>query len=857
MSALIYRKAFHDFHSLSAMLRGDVPQMDDIRRRIFVSERRSDTGLANHFYKNYLDARLGDVEHVHALPQRVLTALAERFLTRAGGRLHIKAKAFADWQKLLPSISPLAVIIAFLVEEGRGPQLGEDPRPFLYEQIGDTALLQPHQPELLHLIENDGLNEMHMHLNGSTELDIVWADAVKSPELYKSEMHEALSKQKKVLQEFYDQIHVGLRPYAFFTQLMVTRRIRHLTAKYLAEHIQHPDPQKYNSGLYKAFFETMKAGCRDYEDEEVASLALSQTPISTIYPGRKSTPLIEEAALLYTWLTAYKHNLDLQPSLGLTLYFNMLMVSQVARISVQQIDEVGFDQFQNYTLIGVREKLERHYEARFRQLNGKSPYKTLSHLEGRIAGTKKDVGGFLKLVDAAVTGFLRFRGCIRNDDLHNMRGFDIACLNGTCQCGGRNRQHAGRDNAEFVLVVHFIKRPPSKTDLKKAKALDHSLRKDLRINARVVREAMQSNAIAGKVIRGIDAAANELHAAPEVFAPTFRYMRHHCIERSTYHAGEDFIHLVSGIRACAEAHRFLPLREGDRMGHATALGISPRLWLERSERRMMVPIGEHLDNLVYAHHVLAGHVQQAATAKMLESEIATLSSRIYGEEISPTRLHSAWSMRNLDILEILDLENNLENGATPSSIAAAARAKSRHVFQTARVGELNMIAKAAEEDPQPYEIYRKRHTLGKKLLKQHEVCTGWLDAQQLSFLQASMLRAMADSRCAIETLPMSNVRISLYDILSEHHLFRWLGLTDEPFDIVPAICVGSDDTGIFSTSMHNEYAAIFDVLTYSFNMKRHDAVEIIKKLNNNGSAYRFKPYIEKHEYIDDETYAYA
>lgn len=46
---------------------------------------------------------------------------------------------------------------------------------------------------------------------------------------------------------------------------------------------------------------------------------------------------------------------------------------------------------------------------------------------------------------------------------------------------------------------------------------------------------------------------------------------------------------------------FLPLGSGDRMGHATALGISPELWLGRTGPRLMISIGEHLDNLVYAH----------------------------------------------------------------------------------------------------------------------------------------------------------------------------------------------------------------------------------------------------------------
>jgi hypothetical protein len=43
------------------------------------------------------------------------------------------------------------------------------------------------------------------------------------------------------------------------------------------------------------------------------------------------------------------------------------------------------------------------------------------------------------------------------------------------------------------------------------------------------------------------------------------------------------------------------MREGDRLGHALALGIVPKKWVAR-QGEMMLPLDEHLDNLVWLWH---------------------------------------------------------------------------------------------------------------------------------------------------------------------------------------------------------------------------------------------------------------
>jgi adenosine deaminase len=756
-------------------------------------------------------------------------------VTRAGDRLHVRGDAFADWQELLPMISPLAVLVAFLINEGRGPKPGSDPRRYLSAELGDTALIFPRQPELQEVIERDGLNEIHMHLNGSTELDVIWPDTVRSPSEYLRELETARLKSGGPTQEFYDQLELGVSPFELYRRLRSARRVRHLAASVLLDW-QRAGSTKISVG---SIVSAMNVEQRDSSCVETVGLPLGHRPIWRLHKGHSASPIIDEAAFLYEWFQALSEPGAPHMQLGLALYFNMLVLTQVLRISVQQIDEVGFDQFQKYTLVGVRERLERVYEARFRQLNGSAPHRTLKHLEGRLA-PKKDVRSLLDLIGSIVDGYLRFRGCPKRAAAMGLRGDAPPCMIGEC-VGNCRGAKSGRPDAELSLVVHFIKRRSVRAGKRVPQACDMTLRADLRQQAQVVRQAIERHSFVRQLLRGMDAASNELHTPPEVFAPTFRYLRRHGLQRATFHVGEDFVHLVSGIRACAEARAFLPLEAGDRMGHATALGILPELWIARTGPRMMIRAGEHLDNLVYAHSRLASILDSASEAKSLEEQISLFSATIYDREYSPAALYRAWLLRGLDVLEVLEIERNSEGPIDASRIANAAADKSGRLNSTARRAELALIAKAATEDPLAYEVFRQRHSRSDRLDQLVEVRVDWLTESALTALQADVLADLSSSGVAIETLPTSNVRISAYDRLSEHHLFRWLGLGKDAFSIVPAICVGSDDTGIFATSLRNEYAAILDVLRRDFSIGSEQAAAIVEQLNRNGAAYRFRP----------------
>ncbi len=218
------------------------------------------------------------------------------------------------------------------------------------------------------------------------------------------------------------------------------------------------------------------------------------------------------------------------------------------------------------------------------------------------------------------------------------------------------------------LVVHFKKEHEEVEDKSFSKRiLGPALRIRWGRRRRMVREEgmglyrmlRQPNPVTPFIV-GIDACNLELATPPEVFAPVFRFLRELPIKLGadhrryapyseldaairrlvarrrlgmTYHVGEDFRHLLSGLRAIDEVMRFLAPRPGDRLGHGTALALSPRDWLDHSGYQAVMPRLEWLDTLVWVHHFL-GPGDDVVGELGIEDTIQRLSWQIYSESLA-------------------------------------------------------------------------------------------------------------------------------------------------------------------------------------------------------------------------------
>ena len=118
-----------------------------------------------------------------------------------------------------------------------------------------------------------------------------------------------------------------------------------------------------------------------------------------------------------------------------------------------------------------------------------------------------------------------------------------------------------------------------------------------------------------RFVRGFDVAGNENHHPIHIFAPALRFLREkplplpmldgsEKLSKNRYlsiHAGEDFSHLATGMRYIDEAVRYCRMIEGDRIGHALALGVMPQLWAKR-QGQAFVDSEDHLWDLVWLWH---------------------------------------------------------------------------------------------------------------------------------------------------------------------------------------------------------------------------------------------------------------
>ncbi|MCZ8260391.1 MAG: hypothetical protein O9333_09680, partial [Beijerinckiaceae bacterium] len=288
---------------------------------------------------------------------------------------------------------------------------------------------------------------------------------------------------------------------------------------------------------------------------------------------------------------------------------------------------------------------------------------------------------------------------------------------------------------------------------------------------------------------------------PEVFAPVFRKLKRESTKETqfTYHAGEDFYHPLSGIRAIYEAMDFNDLGENDRIGHATALGIDWNLWRKELNGEIYIRQGEWLDNLVFVYYLITkkGLTTLSELTQVLEDKINILILEVYTNAIPISIYIESWKHRKF--CPILLSYDSFED------------ARISPVFDMEEWGEIKNV----RNNPDVADVLLAYHNIDCRKrydniipIESEEI----IKEKQFEQVQQYVLAILAKKKIIIETLPTSNVRISHYNDHSQHHVFRWLKWKEDGKSI-PEIVVGADDTGIFSTNIFNEYAHIYGQLT--------------------------------------------
>lgn len=427
----------------------------------------------------------------------------------------------------------------------------------------------------------------------------------------------------------------------------------------------------------------------------------------------------------------------------------------------------------------------------------------------------------------------------------------------------KDRNYLSNEN-KYFYTIHFIKNYDAKKEIDDIYPRNHDLRKKIEKEALVINEFRKSSNHHAEKIYGIDAANIEIGCRSEVFAHVFRYLKNYRYYNpniklginnfheigQTFHVGEDFLDLLDGIRAIDEVLRFLNFGQGDRLGHALAMGIDPINYYEIKENIIILPKQIFLDNIVWA--LCKKDEVKIEVSSSLCAELENLFRKYYIEIyfdnvidkdlkfITYRDYYEAWKLRGDSPYPYLEIDKNgklkmlslsfLEKSRFNESIEAVEARKNIIAKKLYKEYHFNEKVKRKGNEMMEYKIYNKEYiTLVERL-------------------QQKMQEEIARKNIYIETNPTSNILIGSIDKYIKHPILKFndYGLVKNSNSFQISVSINTDDQGIFATRLENEYALIVLALlkekdengNYIYNQE--DIYEWIDRVRQRGLEHSFK-----------------
>lgn len=785
-----------DDDSLSSYFGGQLVSFEAIKRRMLLLERVGNRFIPDHYYRLSQEKSFKEIDTIADVLFIGLFRIAEDHLEFRGNRIHVKQDKQNDWQELITRIPPLVLQAVFLhkhkpLTDKTTSAVQDYFKDVILPNARYTALPYPYIPQLENYIEEkNGLHDLHMHLNGSTETDIAWQDFLKEPNVIYKELVTGFGNQL-VKEQFEQESHLTA-PLKFRDILLIARRIRNYifivlypSTLTVVDTVNTESPEK----LLSKILDVNTTFCDGIDN-----------PFSDLVGDKKVTDSFSMAVECLMYVNIFQYLSDKPKEIVANLFhFYLLILGLANRLLVQQTHQYGFEQFQKHTVNELRTSSEKVYANRFLQLHG-NELRNIHFLEGRFSPKENETKNLLLFQN------------IRNGWESLLKTQKIVL--------------PLKEEPQLKLIAHFIKDKDKHPD---CQIRHKELRKSVWQKASVLAYMKDRNSKYIQEVIGIDAAASEFDAPPEVFAPAFRLLRRRGFEHFTYHAGEDFFHIISGLRAIYESIDFFNLQHGDRIGHAVASGVDAQVWIDNVGNNILIRQGEQLDNLVFAYHLIVKEKIDSLKSSLphLAHEISELCFSIYQEFYPIEILLEAWLLRKYCPMLLLSGKKEF---AEPYSVFCEAEWCEIEKRIPNKQGDIRFKVLEKYNNLE----YRKRY---EKIIEIEALSL--FDIKAIKELQLAILKDMHKKEIVIETLPTSNVRIGQHHNFDTYHLWNWIVWEDEGHSI-PPIVVGTDDTGIFATNIYNEYANIYCHLTCQCKMGHHNAMALIEKLDKNASIYKFE-----------------
>ncbi len=390
---------------------------------------------------------------------------------------------------------------------------------------------------------------------------------------------------------------------------------------------------------------------------------------------------------------------------------------------------------------------------------------------------------------------------------------------------------------KLYYALHFSKKSQSysQDDNELIIPRDNDKRKEIRKQASAIIQARLIAPDTMSLVRGIDAASNEIDCRPEVFAPDFRRIRQYRYPfdkfvskfpypnlKITYHVGEDFLDPIDGLRAIDEAISFLEMSNGDRLGHALALGIDCESWYNSKNHTVLLKKQALLDNLTWLygkmHHY---NIQNTAAEDQIIKWYKKLFTEIYLNTLFNATKSIIYAADILDYYPSLKLRGNEPDVYYYNPEGSE---KERMAFEKAledsKLEPWKIRTKAGKSyDPISNALYHYYHFNNKAKyisdsITEYYVPKCIIDA--VCMVQEKMQYDISRKNISIECNPSSNFLIGTFKDYLKHPIFRFnnknlysandkRSLNKNP---LLSASINTDDLGIFDTSLENEYALV-------------------------------------------------
>ena len=292
----------------------------------------------------------------------------------------------------------------------------------------------------------------------------------------------------------------------------------------------------------------------------------------------------------------------------------------------------------------------------------------------------------------------------------------------------------------------------------------------------------------------------------------------------TCHAGEDFRHLMSGLRRVYEAIQYLKFHAGDRIGHGLALGVDVEIWCQ-NHPNVVLPRMEALENYLWAYKMLSTYPSNSNSGDLLylEKRIHCLSEEIFCSKKLNRRnsLHIPTSV-------LLQSYEKLFEEVSPEEYCNQC---------TSPEDRENCCLKGL--DSFTCSDVLKTYHCSHFACEMNQVIHYHLSPQEIAVLktlQQMMQELVSRAGVVVEINPSSNVIIGPMDTIHQHPLYQISSYQCDYKDLM--VCVNSDDPGVFQTNICNELGISYMGMVER-GIGREACLAWVERLRENGMSSSF------------------